>query len=168
MSTPFPSPDRHHLRAAEGWVELGNHAEARLELERLPRQLWSHPDVLKVRWAIHAAEKNWDAALDIASALTESEPGDVLGWVHRSFCLHELKRTREARDNLLRVAEQFPVSATLHYNLACYESQLGNLAQARKWLGKAFRLGERRRLREAAQADPDLKPLWDELRLGMI
>jgi Flp pilus assembly protein TadD len=158
----------HHLRAAEGWIELGNHAEAKLELEMLPRQTWSHPEVLKVRWAIHAAEKNWAAALDVATALTETQPDELQGWVHRSYCLHELKRTGEARDNLLRVVGEFPVSATVHYNLACYESQLGDLAKARDWLAKAFRIGGRRQMLAAALADPDLKPLWEELRSGRI
>lgn len=147
-------------------MELGNYAEAKRELEALPRQLWTHPEVLKVRWAIYAAEKKWEAALDLATALTESEPEEALGWVDRSYCLHELKRTREARDNLLRVVDKFPVSATLHYNLACYECQLGDLGQARKWLERAFRMGHRKQMRQSALEDPDLKPLWEELRSG--
>lgn len=164
MNGLFEPPDSHSLRAAQGWLELGNCVEASRELESLPRQLWTHPEVLKVRWAIHAAEKKWEAALDVASALTESEPEEPLGWVDRSYSLHELKRTREARDNLLRVVDKFPISATLHYNLACYECQLGDLVQARKWLERAFRVGDRKQMRQAALADPDLKPLWEELR----
>jgi len=49
-----------------------------------------------------------------------------------------LKRTGEARDNLLRVVEKFQLSATMRYNLACYECQLGRLEQAKMWLEKAF------------------------------
>jgi hypothetical protein len=30
-----PNQDRHHLRAAQGWLELGNHIEANEELEPL-------------------------------------------------------------------------------------------------------------------------------------
>jgi hypothetical protein len=38
---------------------------------------------------------------------------EPLGWLHRSYALHELKQTTEARDNLLRVVDQFPMSATI-------------------------------------------------------
>ena len=31
------------------------------------------------------------------------DPDDPIGWFNRSYALHELKRTAEARDNLLRV-----------------------------------------------------------------
>jgi hypothetical protein len=94
----------------------------------------------------------------------ELEPEMALGWVHRSFCLHELRRTAEARDNLLRVVDKFSMSATIPYNLACYECQLGNLAQSKKWLQAAFRLGDRKQIKVAALEDPDLKPLWPEIR----
>ena len=46
------------------------------------------------------------------------------------------------RDNLLRVVDKFPISATMRYNLGCYECQLGNLDRAKRWLEKAFELGE--------------------------
>jgi hypothetical protein len=48
-------------------------------------------------------------------------------------------------------------------NLACYECQLGDLSQARKWLETAFKAGDRKELKRMAMADPDLKPLWEEL-----
>ena len=88
------------------------------------------------------------------------QPEDPLAWVHRSFALHELKRTAEARDNLLRVVDRFPNDGTMRYNLACYECQLGNLERARGWLDKAFQLPDAAKLKLAALEDPDLQPLW--------
>ena len=83
------------------------------------------------------------------------------GWAgsNRSYALHELKRTAEARDNLLRVVEKFPLSATMRYNLACYECQLGRLEQAKKWLEEAFRLGDAKKMKLAALDDVDLRAL---------
>jgi len=49
---PIPPQDAHFLRAAEGWIELGNHLEAFEELERITPQWRAHPDVLKLRWEI--------------------------------------------------------------------------------------------------------------------
>jgi len=37
------------FKAAQGWLELGNLAEASAELERLEPQLRTHPDVLELR-----------------------------------------------------------------------------------------------------------------------
>ena len=140
---------------------MGNHVEATAELEKVTPELQMHPDMLMVRWQIQAAEKNWQAALETASDLTHVVPEHPFGWVHRSFCLHELKRTAEARDNLLPVVEAFPHEALMRYNLACYECQLGCLQQAKEWLQKAFETSrELTQLRLMALEDPDLEPLW--------
>jgi len=158
-------PDSLHLRAAQGWLELGNHIEANEEVEKIRPELRSHPQVLEVQWEINAAAKQWAAALDIGAALIQHNPDDPLGWVQRSYALHELKRTAEARDNLLRVVDKFPISATMRYNLACYECQLGRLEQAKDWLEKAFKLGNAKKMKRMAQEDPDLKPLWQDIPL---
>jgi len=73
-----------------------------------------------------------------------------------------LKRTAEAREGLLAVVERFPAEATMRYNLACYECQLGNLVEARKWLERAFTLDDSDDFKRAALDDPDLDPLWTE------
>jgi hypothetical protein len=43
---PLDLPDIHHLRAAQGWLELGNHLEANEELEKIAPALRAHPSVL--------------------------------------------------------------------------------------------------------------------------
>jgi hypothetical protein len=59
--------------------------------------------------------------------------------------------------------DKFPMSATMRYNLACYECQWGRLEQAKGWLEKAFKLGDANAMWLAALDDPDLKPLWREI-----
>lgn len=124
---PLGLPYAIHLQAAQGWLELGNHIEANEELEKITAFLGGSvnfpADLQHVRMRPQAGE----ATLGIAAALIQLEPDDPLGWIHRSYALHELKRTAEARDNLLRVVDKFPASATMRYNLACYECQLGRL-----------------------------------------
>ena len=117
-----------------------------------------------MRCEIYIAARKWEAALDTAAALIQLDPEDPQGWFHRSYALHELKRTAEARDNLLGVVGKFPNSATMRYNLACYECQLGRLEQARKWLEQAFALGDPMKMTLAALEDRDLEPLWKDLR----
>jgi len=152
-----------HLQAAQGWFELGDHLEADEELEQMSPQNRAHPAVLEVRWAIYAAAKKWEAALDIAATFIQLAPEYLFGWLHRSFALHELKRTAEARDNLLIALDKFPDESILRYNVACYECQLGRLEQAKHWLKKAFKMGNARRMKLAALEDPDLEPLWKQI-----
>jgi predicted Zn-dependent protease len=164
MMNPLEPHNQHDLVAAQGWVELGNDLEANEELEQITPENRAHPAVFEVRWQIYAKAKKWDAALDIASALVQMVPEEPLGWVHRSYCLHEMKKTEEARDNLLRVVNKFPDDPIMRYNLACYECRLGRLEQAKHWLEKAFKPGGRKRIKLMALEDPDLEPLWQQMR----
>ena len=84
-------------------------------------------------------------------------------WVHRSFALHELRRTQEAFDQLLPVADRFPKVWTIPYNLACYCAQLGRLEECKKWFKKAMAI-DAHTVQQAAIDDPDLRPLWDSMK----
>jgi tetratricopeptide (TPR) repeat protein len=103
------------------------------------------------------------AGLDIATALVQAAPDDPDGWIGRSFALHEMKRTEEARDYLQRVVDKFPKISVIRYNLACYECQLGSLEKARDWLAKAFKVGDTKAIKRMALDDRDLEPLWKEI-----
>src|SRR5215469_15253298 len=109
--------ERRALDEAEGWLGLGDLEEVGPALARLPPSVAEHPEVLLVRWQFHAAQKDWEPALQIAGALTKTAPESPFGWVHQSFCLHELKRTQEARDNLIPVLGRFPQDPLMRYNL---------------------------------------------------
>lgn len=159
---PLEHPDSLHLKAAQGWLELGNHLEADKELDEITPELRKHPDVLEVRWQIYAKARKWEACVDIASAVVKLAPKRADGWIHRSFALHELERTREAFDKLLPVAGKFPKEWLIPYNLACYCAQLGRLDECREWFKKAMAIDEHT-VKRAAIDDPDLKPLWDSM-----
>ena len=161
---PLQGTDRFHLRIAEDWIGLGDYAAASDQLEKIAPALRTHPTVLKVRWRICVNGKNWEAALDVASTLILLDPKDSLGWTHQSFALHELKRTAEARDNLLRVVDTFSDNATMRYNLACYECHLGRMEEAKGWLAAAFKLGGEREMSKMALTDSDLAPLQEWIR----
>ena len=139
---PLEPSDAFHVRAAEGWLELGNHVEAAEELAKVAPEQSSHPAVLTLQWNIYEAKNKWESALEIATALIRLNPEEVVGWLHRSYALHKLQRTPEARDNLLGVIDRFQFSAPIHYSLACYECQLGRLKEARPWLERAFDLDD--------------------------
>jgi hypothetical protein len=166
LSVPLQGTDSFHLRVAEGWIGLGDYAAASEQLKNISPELWTHPAVQKVRWQICVNAKNWEAALDVASTLVLLDPKESLGWTHLSYALHELKRTAEARDNLLHVVDTFSDNATMRYNLACYESQLGRMEEAKGWLVEAFKLGGKRQLKQMALTDSDLEPLREWIPLA--
>ena len=155
--------DRRHLTAAEGWLGLGNQIEAFEELEQISPQLRVHPDVLELRWQIYAKEKKWEACVDITRAIAKLVPSHPHGWIHLAYSLHELKRTKEARDVLIPIVDKFPKEYLMRYNLACYACQLGKLKESWVWLEKAFSIGDSKQLKLMALDDPDLEPLWTEI-----
>jgi len=163
MTEPLEPPDCHHLSAAEGWLELGDPVEAASELRQISPPWSAHPAVLELDWQINAHGHQWSVCLELAGRQIQISPELPAGWIHRSYALHELKRTAEARAQLLPAIILFPDEAILTYNLACYECCLGNLADARQWLKKTFAHKNGLPWRLAAQEDLDLQSLWSEI-----
>ena len=155
--------DKFHIRAAEGWLELGNHLEANEELENVTATLRSHPEVLSLRFQIYSKAEKWDYAAEIARTISEMLPDNPYGPFHLAFSLHELKRTKEAYAVLIAVVDKFPEEHLMRYNLACYSCQLGNVKEAYQWLEKAIDLAGKEDIRQAALDDPDLEPLWVDI-----
>jgi Flp pilus assembly protein TadD len=165
VPTPLEPPDSHRVNAALGWLDLGNPREAAAELAQLAPAVQAHPEVLEARWRLCAAERRWADALAVARAQVTVAPDDPTGWVNQSYALHELRRTAEARDLLLPKAAEFPRQSIIPYNLACYACQLGDLEEARRWLRRFLQLRSKDELRRLALNDPDLRPLWPEIRV---
>src|SRR5258705_7191799 len=94
-------PDTHHLKAAVGWLELGNHAEAGEEIARVSAANLNHPDVLEVRWAICAEGKSWAAAAEVAQALVTVAPERASGWVHRAYAVRRAVHGRDRKSTRL-------------------------------------------------------------------
>jgi hypothetical protein len=163
---PLKPPDAHHLSAADGWLGLGNLVEARLELERIAPRLQNHPDVLDVHWGLLTAEKNWPAALANARARLQREPKSPAGWLHQAYALRRVPEggLQAAWEALLPALDQFPREAIIPYNLACYACQMQQLDVARIMFHRAIKTGSERLIREMALRDPDLRPLWAEIR----
>lgn len=159
---PLSPEDAHRVRAAEGWLELGDLEEATKELDSVNSVLRAHPDVLAIRYKIYAKLENWAMCEQIARALTKLAPEHPSGWISLSQCLHFQGRTREAYDSLISVVDRFGEMAVMLYDMACYACRLGNLDEARAWLERAFKDSEQApALRAHAKVDPDLKELQE-------
>lgn len=162
----FDVPDIHYLRAAIGWIELGNYTEANVELENISPELRSHPDVLEVRFELYAKGKKWDACREVAAALLKQAPERGSAWLHLAYATRRATGggLQAAYEILSPAAGKFPQVPTISYNLACYTCQLGKLEEARHWLEKAYAAaGDRKQIKMMALEDEDLEPLWGEI-----
>ena len=156
-------PDPMHLEAAAGWIQLGDYHSANDELEKIRAEWRAHPDVLDLRWLIYSHHEQWDACLDIASAIVKIASDRVWGWVHKAYALRRATGggIEKAKPVLLEAAKLFPDDDIIQYNLACYCAQLGQLNTAQEYLDKSYELGDAKQIKLMALDDDDLKPLWD-------
>jgi len=163
---PLEPPDIHFLSAAIGWLELGVPVEAEADLGRISAEQQLHPDVLETRWVLLAHTDRWDAALEIARTLLKQAPHRSSGWLHQAYALRRISKggLQQAWDALLPAYAKFPREPTIPYNLCCYACQMQQLEQARNWLRRALKIGGKHKIKQMALDDPDLQPLWEEIR----
>lgn len=152
-------PHERSVMAAQGFLELGMFGEVWREIGSLPAEMLGRADVLEVCALTYMGERRWGEALEMARRLREIRPRDPGGFIHEAYCLHELGRTREALDTLLRGPVSLHDKPVYYYNAACYRAQLGETEDALRLLGRAFQMD--RELRKTARSDPDLAPLRD-------
>lgn len=165
-ATDFTCADQLHLQAADGWMTLGNFAEADHELDRLTPRLRSHPDVLALRWMLHTRSDHGDGAVEVSRRLADQLTEDSSDWIRDARWLRQVKgiEIRAAWDAMVPGDHPFPVRPSVAFKLACYACQMGSFKSALAWLSKAMELGNRRRVLARALRNPDLQPLWGQIR----
>lgn len=155
------------LLAAQGYLELGMVEEALAELVDVPTSVISDPDtapdpyLIELRLHILMKGERWSDALSSAKELLLLDSAALPAYIHGAFALHELGRTTEARDLLLRGPAVLGMDPTYHYNIGCYEAVLGNIESAKRSLEKCFALDET--YRDFAKQDSDLETIRSEL-----
>ncbi len=151
-------PLQRRISHALGYVGLEMFTEALAELDGIGAEDQARPEVRSVRIELHLGARQWNLVIAVAEPLARSHPTVVGAWIGWAYALRELNRVAEARTVLLE-AEPFhgKASAVLHYNLACYESLLGDLDGARNRLRIACAMDKR--LEADGATDPDLRAL---------
>ncbi|MFO1496927.1 MAG: tetratricopeptide repeat protein [Verrucomicrobiota bacterium] len=161
---PLSGLDVHHLRSAEGWLELGNPVEANQELDAISPEHRAHPDVLLLRWHIYARAKMWHVCIVLADALTTRTADDPRGWVALAETLYFMNRITDAYTVAYAKALEFPDSWRLLYGTARYACMLGRTTEAEQYLQLAIAVGDSKAVKRRARTDPDLAPLWRRRR----
>lgn len=145
-----------------GYLHLGMYPEANEELEKLPTDIKTHPLVLEARLVLLVELERWEDGALLGDSLIKLWPLELEFYLKTAYCLHELKRSLEAKLTLESAPQTIRETALYYYNLACYESQLGNLEAAKTLLKKCFSIDPT--WREESLDDPDLEPLWASLK----
>lgn len=145
------------IAAAQGYSELGMHDDAIAELDAIDPDQANLPEVLETRLLTLMHACRWKEALTASRKFCKVSPDVASGFIHAAFCLHELGRTQDARAVLISGPPSLLKEPTYHYNLACYEARLGNLAEAHAHLETSFAMD--RKFREFAKTDSDLQPI---------
>ena len=158
---PLLPDDQRHLTAAEGYAELGLYLDANAELEEIDAEVRHVAEVLAVRLEIYRGLEKWELMQTVAGRLAAHDPDNAQWSISLAFATRRAQSIEAARRILLEAVERLPDEPILHYNLACYECQLGELEVAKARLAHAFRLEPE--CRRMALDDDDLAPLWDSL-----
>ena len=102
-------------------------------------------------------QNRWAQALRVSQKLCRAAPECSAGFLHAGFCLHELGKTAEAKQLLLKGPAALLQEPIYYYNMGCYEALLGNVRDAQANLQISFKMDSS--FRDLAKKDPDLKAL---------
>ncbi len=105
MNGELPSADTAALRAAEGWLELGNNHEAAEAIEEVGFAYRNHPAVLFLRCRIYRAAQQPEPVLYLAQHATTVAPQHPAGWFELAWAFTLLGRRTEAEAAVSRCVE---------------------------------------------------------------
>ncbi len=157
----LPDDERWFLQRVDGFLDLGMTRKAREELARVAPEHHASAAYRAISMRIAFEEKDWSQAADIASSLREQFPNDPGFWIQLAYAKRRSDGIEVARHILTDALVRFPNVATIPFNLACYECQLGRLDEAMRRLNQAVALDAH--CRDAALEDEDLRALWPKI-----
>ncbi len=135
--------------------------EANAELEEISPSCRHAPEVLDSRVVVYQALQKWELMAIVARKLVEWNPGEAGYFLHLAYASRRAASLHVAHAILMNAAELHPGNGLIQFNLACYESQLANLDQAKTHLRRATEIDAKFKL--MALEDPALEPLWSSL-----
>ncbi len=148
---------RRQLGYAEGYLLLGLKTEAAEALSEITQPERDATPVLIMALAVHTDCADWANAARVGAIVCGREPQEAGHWIQWAYATRRHSGILDARTILMHGLGLHPREPMLHFNLACYEAQLGNLDYARAFLETACGLDEA--FAKLAQTDDDLAPL---------
>jgi len=158
---PLEPDQQLYLTVAAGFVELGMFLDAEAALDDIDAFCRGLPEVLAVRMKIYQALERWELMQAAAKRMVEYDPDDAQWWVLWAQATRHSSSVEAARLILVNALERHAHDAGIHFNLACYECQLGNIDGAKEHLKTCFDFDPSMRLK--ALVHEDLQPMWESL-----
>ncbi len=155
---PLNAQDKVHLRAAEGWFELGDCDSAIKELEQITPEAQSDGTFQSLR---HCVVIKKAGRWKLGEGLAAETPDHPQYWINLAGSNQKVRQFAEAKRLLIEAHTRFPCEFIFQFMLACSCAQLQQLDESAEWLKKAMALDEKKIVQELAARDPDLKPLLD-------
>ena len=132
------------------------------ELEALPDELKEITVVLATWLEVYQRWQKWSEASSVVRCTYQKWNRRNRDWpVALAYAVRRSRGLVFAQEVLVQAGEKFPDCATIHFNLACYAAQLGNLNEARLRLRRAIQLDQE--FAALAKTDPDLNPIRAEV-----
>ena len=129
------------------------------ELESIEGEDRLSVEVAEVRMLLHAEAKQWDLAAATECQVALAKPSEPYGWIAWAYAARRLVSIASAEAILLNAEPRIGATcAILHFNLACYRCQQGDIEGAKKRLATAYKLDPE--AKKMASEEPDLKPMW--------
>ena len=128
---------RRQLGYAEGYLMLGLKTEAAEALAEITQPDRYATPVLVMALTVHTERADWANAARVGAVVCGREPQEAGHWIQWAYVTRRHSGILEARAILMRGLGLHPREPMLHFNLACYEAQLGNLEDARAFLETA-------------------------------
>jgi predicted Zn-dependent protease len=153
--------DLRHMKAAEGYIELGMYRDADHELELIDPLCRASSQVLTLQLCVYAGERKWDLMETVARKMARHFPDEVQWRIWWASAACRVQSVESAQRILMEALETHPNDPNIHYNLSCYESRLQHFRKAQRHLARAIQLDARFQL--IALNDKDLQPLWNKL-----
>lgn len=155
------------LSHARGYIGLGLHDCAKHELwNNVSPDDADKSEVMAVRAEYFESLRDWESMRSLTEVLLFRHP-QVASWtILHAYAIRRCDGIEAARSILLNALARFPDQPIIHYNLACYACQLGELGQARRCLMRAYTLDNG--VKVLALADEDLVPLLPWIRQHLV
>lgn len=158
---PLSPEDQFRVNKAEGYLELGMCSDAEAELEQIAPDAMQLPEMLAVWIGVFQETERWAAMQAAAKKLALLDPTAPQWAIAWAYATRRVESIDIARIILIEALERHPSEPLIHYNLACYDCQLGDIPSAKKFIETALHLNPK--MGRMALGDEDLEPLWASL-----
>ncbi|MEO0530518.1 MAG: tetratricopeptide repeat protein [Planctomycetota bacterium] len=153
-------------REAEGYLELGMHAQALRSLQRRGKLVHGDHRACFLLGECLREMARYREALFPLQRSSDLNPESVETWLALGWCHKRVGRLDEAIHSLEQAAHYQPNDGLVQYNLACYYSLAGRRLDALRRLKRAFELDAG--LRKLVADEPDFLPMREDPGFRML